>query len=75
MKSRSVALFLRGQEAARAQLIFGNGASELIDLLARAAPQGKYSARAAVQHGFRLRTRGFGRFRVGLGLFLLASSG
>ncbi|CAE7311468.1 cobD [Symbiodinium sp. CCMP2592] len=39
------AAFLRGDanaEVTRSQLIFGNGASELIDLLGRAAPQGKY---------------------------------
>jgi histidinol-phosphate/aromatic aminotransferase/cobyric acid decarboxylase-like protein len=36
------AAFLRPDAAAPEQLIFGNGASELIDLLARAAPDGPY---------------------------------
>ncbi|CAK9046410.1 unnamed protein product [Durusdinium trenchii] len=37
-----VATFLRGDPNEAQKLIFGNGASELIDLLARAAPQGKF---------------------------------
>jgi len=42
---RLTAAFLRPDWAAEAQqrLLFGNGASELIDLLARAAPPGPYS--------------------------------
>ena len=51
-----VATFLRGNDGksqAQQQLIFGNGASELIDLLARAAPSGKYCLNPATEVQYR----------------------
>ena len=49
-----VANFLRAQgEEAKKQLIFGNGASELIDLLARAAPQGKFCLNPSTEVQYR----------------------
>lgn len=51
-----VASFLRGSQGsqeAEKQLIFGNGASELIDLLARAAPQGKFCLNPSTEVQYR----------------------
>eukprot|EP00435_Cladocopium_sp_Y103_P042440 s69_g11.t1 len=50
-----VAKFLRGTqgEEAKKQLIFGNGASELIDLLARAAPQGNFCLNPSTEVQYR----------------------